>query len=104
MKVLVFTTLFPNNIWSNHGIFVKERMTRFARLEGCQVKVVAPVPYFPPLKIGHRWRFSQVHKHEVVDGIDVFHPRYFANLAKEKIHQQPELCAYIRPDPHSPHK
>ena len=77
MKVLVFTTLFPNNIWSDHGIFVKERMTRFARLAGCQVKVVAPVPYFPPLKIGHRWRFSQVHKHEVVDGIDVFHPRYF---------------------------
>jgi glycosyltransferase involved in cell wall biosynthesis len=77
MKVLVFTTLYPNNIFPNFGVFVKERMTSFARLEGCQVKVVAPVPYFPPIKIGSRWKYSQVVARETIEGIEVRHPRYF---------------------------
>ena len=77
MKVLVFTTLYPNNIWPNHGVFIKERMAQFATLDGCEVKVVAPVPYFPPIKFNWRWRFSQVAKYEVRDGIDVYHPRYY---------------------------
>lgn len=76
MKVLVFTSLYPNNMWPNRGVFVKERMTHFANLEGNEVKVVAPVPYFPPIRIGYWGRFSQVRRHEVIDGLDVYHPRY----------------------------
>jgi len=76
MKVLVFTSLYPNNIWPNHGVFVKERMTHFAKVSGCEVKVVAPVPYFPPLKINSRWLFSQVARKERIEGIEVYHPRY----------------------------
>jgi glycosyltransferase involved in cell wall biosynthesis len=38
---------------------------------------MAPVPYFPALQIGSRWRYSQVVVQETVDGIEVFHPRYF---------------------------
>jgi glycosyltransferase involved in cell wall biosynthesis len=77
MKVLVFTTLYPNNVWPNHGVFIKERMTHVAKLEGCSIKVVAPVPYFPPLKGNWRWKFSQVFPIEVRDGIEVYHPRYY---------------------------
>ena len=77
MKVLVFTSLYPNNIWPNHGVFIKERMTRFARLDECEVKIIAPVPYFPALKINWRWQFSQVARCELRDGIEVYHPRYF---------------------------
>ncbi len=77
MKILVFTSLYPNNIWPHHGVFVKERMTHVAKLDSCQVKVVAPVPYHPPLKISHRWRFSQVQRREMRDGLEVYHPRYF---------------------------
>ena len=76
MKVLTFPSLYPNNIWSNHGVFIKERMARFAALEGCSLKVVAPVPYFPGIKINWRWRYSQVLPHEIRDGIEVYHPRY----------------------------
>ncbi len=76
MKVLTFTSLYPNNIWPNHGVFIKERMTCFAALEGCRLKVVAPVPYFPRVKINWRWRYSQVLPHEMRDGIEVYHPRY----------------------------
>src|SRR5262245_4313980 len=76
MKVLVFTTLYPNNIWPNHGVFIKERMSRFAKLDGCEVRVIAPVPYFPPIKLNWRWGFSQVVHREVRNGIVVYHPRY----------------------------
>ena len=77
MNVLVFTSLYPNNHWPNQGVFVKERMAHFARLDGCKIKVVAPIPYFPALKLGWRWKFSQVARQEIRDGIEVYHPRYF---------------------------
>jgi len=76
MNVLVFTTLYPNNVWPEQGVFIKERMSQFALLQGCDVKVVAPVPYFPDLKVNWRWRFSQVARMEMRDGIEVCHPRY----------------------------
>ncbi|PYV89735.1 MAG: glycosyltransferase [Acidobacteria bacterium] len=77
MKVLVFTSLYPNNIWPQKGVFIKERMTQFAKLEGCRIKVVAPVPYFPPIKINYRWLFSEVVRQETIEGVEVYHPRYF---------------------------
>ncbi|MGH8064836.1 MAG: glycosyltransferase family 4 protein [Candidatus Entotheonellia bacterium] len=77
MKALVLTSLYPNNISPSHGVFIKERMRHVAKLDGCHIKVVAPVPYFPPLKVSSRWRFSQVRRHEIIDGLEVFHPRYF---------------------------
>jgi glycosyltransferase involved in cell wall biosynthesis len=77
MKILVFTSLFPNNISPNHGIFVKERISAVARLDGCEVRVVAPVPYYPPIRVGKRSMYSQVRKEEVIEGIQVYHPRYF---------------------------
>lgn len=77
MKVLVFTSLYPNNIWPNHGVFIKERITHVAKSGGCEIKVVAPVPYFPPFKINWRWSFSRVLPVEIRDGIEVYHPRYY---------------------------
>lgn len=77
MKVLVFTSLYPNNVWPNHGVFIKERMTHFANFGDCEIKVVAPVPYFPSVvKFNWRWKFSQVARREIRDGIEVYHPRY----------------------------
>ena len=77
MKALIFTSLYPNNVWPQQGVFIKERMTHYARLKNCEAKVVAPVPYYPPIKIGSRWKYSQVAHHEMRDGLDVYHPRYF---------------------------
>jgi len=77
LKVLVFTTLYPNNIWPNHGVFIKERMTHFAALPGNEIKVIAPVPYYPPIKLGARQHYSQIAKHQVIDGIGVYHPRFY---------------------------
>ena len=77
MKILVFSSLFPNNMWPGHGVFVKERMVHFSRQTGCEIKIVAPVPYFPPIKIGSRWQFSQIVHQETIEGLEVYHPRYF---------------------------
>jgi len=78
MKVLVFTGLYPNNVWPNHGVFIKERMTHFGKLDGCEIKVVAPVPYFPTsVKFNWRWRYSQVTPLEIRDNVEVYHPRYY---------------------------
>lgn len=75
MKILVFTTLFPNREMPRHGLFVKERVKALAQQH--EVCVVAPVPFFPPLKIKEKWyRFSQVPREEIIDGIQVYHPRY----------------------------
>jgi glycosyltransferase involved in cell wall biosynthesis len=76
MKILVFTSLYPNHIWPNHGIFIKARMAHFARRAGCEIKVVAPIPYFPAININWRWKFSQVARREIQDGVEVYHPRY----------------------------
>src|SRR5581483_7008192 len=72
MKILVFTTLYPNNTRLHHGVFVKERMSRVARLEGCDLEVIAPVPYFPSIPITRRWRYSQVMHYEQREGIEVY--------------------------------
>jgi glycosyltransferase involved in cell wall biosynthesis len=76
MNVLVFTALFPNNVQPNHGIFVAERIARVARLPGVSVKVVAPVPWYPPMLPGSRARFRAVWESESRDGLEVHHPRY----------------------------
>lgn len=76
MKILVFSSLYPNNMWPNHGIFVKERMTHWSKLPGCKLEVVAPVPYYPPIRGGQRWAFSQVVRQECIEGVSVHHPRY----------------------------
>ncbi|HZI89510.1 MAG TPA: glycosyltransferase, partial [Candidatus Polarisedimenticolia bacterium] len=77
MKVLVFTSLFPNNVWPHHGVFIRERMTRVAALPDVTLRVVAPVPYYPPLKLGARWLYTQVAREERIAGLPVSHPRYF---------------------------
>ena len=77
MKVLVYTTLFPNHLHPNNAIFIKQRMFHFAKLKDCEIKVVAPVPYCPPWpQLGKWYQNSQIKKYEVMDGIEVFHPRY----------------------------
>ena len=95
MKVLVFTTLFPNNVKPNHGIFIKERMFNFANLDKCEIRVIAPVPYFPPIKINKSWyKFSQVRREERLDGIKIYHPRYFNNTKIRYVPYMAYFCFF----------
>jgi teichuronic acid biosynthesis glycosyltransferase TuaC len=76
MKVLTFTSLWPNQQQPLHGLFVRERMKALAKL--CPVKVVAPVPWFIPVKwFGQQYyRYTQVPRYEKQEMSEVLHPRY----------------------------
>ena len=77
MKVLTFTTLFPNKIKPNNAIFVYHRMAAVAKYHPVELKVIAPVPFFPPFRINKKWyEFSCIPKQENISGFDVFHPSY----------------------------
>lgn len=76
MKVLVFTGLFPNNVWPNHGIFIQQRMAHVAKLPQYEVRVVAPVPYYPPIPLGWRAAYRKIVSTREVDNIRVDYPRY----------------------------
>lgn len=69
MKVLVFTTVFPNPVQSTHGLFVLERIRHAAR--HCEVRVVAPRAWIP-------WRqMAAVPRVEIRGGVVVEHPTFF---------------------------
>jgi glycosyltransferase involved in cell wall biosynthesis len=77
MRVLVYTTLYPNAVDANLGVFIRNRLAHFTGQFGHTMQVVAPVPYFPDLPVFRRWhRFSRVPRVEEQNGVAVFHPRY----------------------------
>lgn len=76
VRLLVFSTVFPNAAQPHHGIFVRERMRGLP--EEVEVRVVAPVPWFPfvsGLRPGYR---PAVPREEVQDGVRVLHPRFLS--------------------------
>ncbi|MEL6790316.1 MAG: glycosyltransferase [Pseudomonadota bacterium] len=79
MKLLVLTTLFPNAAMPAHGIFVENRLRALRAETGAEVRVIAPVPWFPARNdsFGHWARWAQVAPREMRDGVEIIHPRYF---------------------------
>ena len=77
MRILTFTSLFPNVTDPNFGIFIFQRTSHLARREGNTVEVVAPVPYAPKfLKGPARGSFASIPPTEVIGNLQVHHPRY----------------------------
>jgi glycosyltransferase involved in cell wall biosynthesis len=77
MKILTFTTLFPNQKRPDFGIFVYQRTSHLAARDGTYVKVIAPVPYFPSWVRSKRWGvYAQIASYERIGDLDVYHPHY----------------------------
>ena len=78
IKILTFTTLFPNNAQPSHGIFVETRLRHLLKSGKVDTRVVAPVPWFPLAhsRFGHYATFARVAAEEVRRGVRVVHPRY----------------------------
>jgi teichuronic acid biosynthesis glycosyltransferase TuaC len=78
MKLLTFSTLYPNAEQPNHGIFVETRLRYLVASGKAESRVVAPVPWFPSSnpKYGHYAQFARVPRHEQRNGLSVSHPRY----------------------------
>lgn len=78
MKLLTFSTLFPNAEKPNHGIFVETRLRYLLASGRAQSRVVAPVPWFPSRhpRFGRYAGYAKVPAVETRTGIQVQHPRY----------------------------
>lgn len=78
MKLLTFSTLFPNTEQPSHGIFVETRLRYLLASGQAESRVVAPVAWFPSShpRFGSYARNARVPASEVRHGIDVQHPRY----------------------------
>jgi glycosyltransferase involved in cell wall biosynthesis len=76
MRILVFTSLFPNRAQPLLGVFVYQRVRHLAR-RGHAVQVVAPLPYAPRWAPWARYRaLGRVPGLERIGELDVHHPRY----------------------------
>jgi teichuronic acid biosynthesis glycosyltransferase TuaC len=78
LRLLTFTTLFPNEEQPNHGIFVENRLRHLVASGEAMSVVVAPVPYFPSRTryFGAWSRYARVAAREERHGILVHHPRF----------------------------
>lgn len=94
IKILTFSTLYPNAAQPTHGIFVENRLRHLLESGEIEVKVVAPVPWFPLTNpvFGKYGNFAKVPEHEVRHGIEIWHPRYWV-LPKIGMNIAPLLMA-----------
>src|SRR5271165_1268029 len=78
IRLLTFSTLYPNNMRPNHGIFVENRLRHLIASEHAESTVVAHVPWFPSRspRFGEWARNTRVAPIELRHGITVHHPRY----------------------------
>jgi glycosyltransferase involved in cell wall biosynthesis len=78
LRLLVFTSLYPNAIRPRHGVFVEERLRQLVASGRIDASVVAPVPWFPFAhpRFGGYGEFARVPALEERHGIRVEHPRY----------------------------
>lgn len=95
IKILTFSTLFPNAAKPHHGIFTETTLRHQLATGEVEAKVVAPVPWFP---FSHRVFgaynvFAKAPKVESRVGVEVFHPRYVA-IPKMNMYLAPFSMAF----------
>jgi glycosyltransferase involved in cell wall biosynthesis len=78
IRLLVFSTLFPNSEQLAHGVFVWRRLRELLSSGAVDARVVAPVPWFPEVGgvKGEYGIYSRIPGTETREGVDVLHPRY----------------------------
>ena len=78
MRVLVMTKIFPNSVEPLSSPFNRQQFAELARL--CDVEVLATIPWFPGARAfagaSAAGRLTSVPAREVIDGLDVAHPRF----------------------------
>jgi teichuronic acid biosynthesis glycosyltransferase TuaC len=80
MKLLTFSTLYPNAVQPNHGIFVETRLRHLLTSGEVESRVLAPVPWFPfpQTGFGRYGEYARIPAAEQRFGIEVRHPRYLS--------------------------
>lgn len=95
MKLLTFSTLYPNAVMPQHGIFVETRLRQLVASGAVEARVIAPVPWFPfrSRVFGEYARHAQVPAKEARHGLQVVHPR-FIRLPKVGMTTAPYTLAW----------
>ncbi len=77
-RVLAVTTLYPNAAAPNHGIFVENRLAAYRDFSSADIRVIAPVPWFPfrLRAFGRYGAFARAPRMETRRGLAISHPRY----------------------------
>ena len=78
MKILLFSTLYPNAVMPHHGIFVENRLRHLLASGKVTARVMAPVPWFPLTAgmFGAYGVFARVPRTETRHDTPILHPRY----------------------------
>ena len=78
IRLLTFSTLYPNAARPNHGVFVENRLRHLLASGEATSSVVAPVPWFPSQnpRFGDWAKHAQAPARETRHGIEIAHPRY----------------------------
>jgi len=78
MRILTYTSLYPNSVQTRHGIFIENRLRHLIAKKKVKLTVIAPVPWFPfkNRKFGSYSEFASISSYEKRYGIDIYHPRY----------------------------
>jgi glycosyltransferase involved in cell wall biosynthesis len=78
LRLLTFTTLYPNATTPNHGVFVENRLRHLVGTGRATASVLAPVPWFPCRheRFGAWARHAAAPRTETRHGIGIWHPRF----------------------------
>ncbi len=78
LRVTCVSTLFPNEVQPRHGIFLRHRLRHLAHSGGIELRMVAPVPWFPSTHamFGQYAAYARVPPRSCQEGIETLHPRY----------------------------
>ena len=95
MNILTFSSLYPNNTNSIHGIFIERRLKELVRRTSIRSTVVAPVPWFPfrSRVFGDYAKLAAITRSERRSGLDVWHNRYPV-IPKIGMNVAPKLMAH----------
>jgi len=78
LKIVTFTTLFPNAQQPTHGVFVENRLRHLVETGAVNARVVAPVPWFPSSAsiFGRYATVAKVVPREMRSNLCIEHPKY----------------------------
>jgi glycosyltransferase involved in cell wall biosynthesis len=78
VRIVTFTTLYPNATRPQHGIFVETRLRKLVESGAVEARIVAPCPWFPfsSARFGRYAEFTRIPRQEERFGLRIDHPRY----------------------------
>ena len=76
IKVICFAEMYPSSVNAYMGSFIHSQ-NRALMGKGIEIKVISPVPWIPfPFSLKEQWsKLNRIPRKEVLDGIEVYHPR-----------------------------